>query len=82
MIQEYKNSPSTHTEKRYQRRYSLSQEVALITIMTASFTRAGLELSIAPPNQRMKLTARGGRMKGKESFWSAAATGCSLCAIR
>jgi hypothetical protein len=34
------------------------------------------------PNQRMKLTARGGRLKGNWSFLSAAATGCSLCAIR
>jgi len=30
------------------------------------------------PNMRMKLTARGGRLKGKESFLSAAATGCSF----
>jgi hypothetical protein len=34
------------------------------------------------PNQRMKLTARGGRLKRKRSFVCAAATGCSLCAIR
>jgi hypothetical protein len=34
------------------------------------------------PNMRMKLTARGGRMKRKRVFLSAAATGCSLCAIR
>ena len=33
-------------------------------------------------NKRMKLTARGGRLKRKASFLSAAATGCSLCAIR
>jgi len=35
-----------------------------------------------PPNQRMKLTARGGRVKRRVSFWAAAATGCSLCAFR
>jgi hypothetical protein len=34
------------------------------------------------PNMRMKLTARGGRLKRKRTFLSAAATGCSLCAIR
>ena len=34
------------------------------------------------PNQRMKLTARGGRVKRNGSFLSAAATGCSLCAFR
>ena len=34
------------------------------------------------PNQRLKLTARGGRLIGNESFWSAAATGRSLSAIR
>ena len=34
------------------------------------------------PNMRMKLTARGGRLKRKRAFLSAAATGCSLCAIR
>ncbi len=34
------------------------------------------------PNQRMKLTARGGRLKRKNSFLSAAATGRSVCAIR
>jgi len=39
-------------------------------------------IQAAPPNQRMKLAARGGRVKRKESFLSAAATGCSLCAIR
>jgi hypothetical protein len=36
----------------------------------------------ARPNQRMKLSARGGRLKGNRSFVSAAATGCSLCAFR
>jgi len=35
-----------------------------------------------PPNMRMKLAARGGRVIGKESFLSAAAAGRSLCAIR
>jgi len=34
------------------------------------------------PNMRMKLTAGGGRLKRKRAFLSAAATGCSLCAIR
>jgi hypothetical protein len=34
------------------------------------------------PNMRMKLTARGGRLKRKRLFLSAAATACSLCAIR
>jgi hypothetical protein len=34
------------------------------------------------PNQRMKLSARGGRLMGKESFLSAAAAGRSLCASR
>jgi hypothetical protein len=36
----------------------------------------------APPNQRMKLSARDGRVKRNWSILSAAATGCSLCAIR
>ncbi len=34
------------------------------------------------PNMRMKLTARGGRLKGNGLFLSAAAAGRSLCAIR
>jgi hypothetical protein len=34
------------------------------------------------PNQRLKLTTRGGRLKGKGSILSAAATGRSLSAIR
>jgi hypothetical protein len=35
------------------------------------------------PNQRMKLSACGGRENGgRELFLSAAAAGCSLCAIR
>jgi hypothetical protein len=34
------------------------------------------------PNMRMKLTARGGRLKMKRICLCAAATGCSLCAIR
>ncbi len=34
-----------------------------------------------PPNQRMKLTARGGRLKRNGSILSSAATGCRLCAI-
>jgi hypothetical protein len=34
------------------------------------------------PNQRMKLPARGGRLKRNWSFLFAAATGCSLCAFR
>jgi hypothetical protein len=34
------------------------------------------------PNQRMKLSTRGGRLKGKQSVLIAAAAGCSLCAIR
>lgn len=34
------------------------------------------------PNQRMKLTARGGRLKKKRSVLCAAATGRSLCTIR
>jgi hypothetical protein len=35
-----------------------------------------------PPNQRLKLSARGGRVVGKESVLSAAAAGRSLSAIR
>ena len=35
-----------------------------------------------PPNQRLKLTARGGRLMGKESVLIAAAAGRSLSAIR
>jgi hypothetical protein len=35
-----------------------------------------------PPNQRMKLSARGGRLVGSWSFLSAAAAGRSLSAIR
>jgi hypothetical protein len=34
------------------------------------------------PNQRLKLTARGGRLVGKGSFLLAAAAGRSLSAIR
>ena len=34
------------------------------------------------PNQRMKLTWRGGRSKGNESILMAAAAPRSLCAIR
>ena len=34
------------------------------------------------PNQRLKLPARGGRLKGNGSFLSAAATGRSLSAFR
>jgi hypothetical protein len=34
------------------------------------------------PNQRMKLTARGGRLIMKRSVLVAAAAGRSLCAIR
>jgi hypothetical protein len=35
-----------------------------------------------PPNQRLKLTARGGRVRGNGSILSAAAAGRSLSAIR
>ena len=35
-----------------------------------------------PPNQRLKLTARGGRPVGNGSILSAAAAGRSLSAIR
>jgi hypothetical protein len=35
-----------------------------------------------PPNQRMKLSWRGGRLKGNESVLMAAAAPRSLCAIR
>ena len=35
-----------------------------------------------PPNQRMKLAARGGRLVGNRSFLIAAAAGRSLSAIR
>jgi hypothetical protein len=35
-----------------------------------------------PPNQRLKLTARGGRLVGNRSLLSAAAAGRSLSAIR
>jgi hypothetical protein len=34
------------------------------------------------PNQRLKLTARGGRLRGKGSILIAAAAGRSLSAIR
>jgi hypothetical protein len=34
------------------------------------------------PNQRMKLSPRGGRLKGSGSILIAAAAGRSLCAIR
>jgi hypothetical protein len=36
----------------------------------------------APLNQRMKLSARGGRFEGNRSVLAAAAAGRSLCAIR
>ena len=36
----------------------------------------------APPNQRLKLSARGGRLIGKEAVLIAAAAGRSLSAIR
>ena len=35
-----------------------------------------------PPNMRMKLTARGGRLIGNRLFMSAAAAGRRLCAVR
>jgi hypothetical protein len=37
---------------------------------------------MAQPNQRMKLSARGGRVIGNRSVLIAAAAGRSLCAIR
>ena len=37
---------------------------------------------MAQPNQRLKLSARGGRLVGKGSTLSAAAAGRSLSAIR
>jgi len=40
------------------------------------------QLLAARPNQRLKLTARGGRVIGNWSILSAAATGRSLSAIR
>jgi hypothetical protein len=40
------------------------------------------DLMLAPPNQRLKLSARGGRVKGNTSVLSAAAAGRSLSAIR
>jgi len=39
-------------------------------------------LNRALPNQRLKLSARDGRMIGKSSVFIAAAAGCSLSAIR
>ena len=39
------------------------------------------ELNVLP-NQRMKLSPRGGRLKEKRSILIAAAAGRSLCAIR
>jgi hypothetical protein len=39
-------------------------------------------LTTAQPNQRMKLTARGGHVGRKEFILSVAAAGCSLCAFR
>jgi hypothetical protein len=48
-----------------------------------SFGRyAATVANMAPPNQRLKLTARGGRLMGKESVLIAAAAGRSLSAIR
>jgi hypothetical protein len=41
-----------------------------------------LTSSTAPSNQRLKLSARGGRLKGNNVFLSAAAAGRSLSAIR
>ncbi len=35
-----------------------------------------------PPNMRLKVSARGGRLVGNESIFSAAAAGRSLSAIR
>lgn len=37
---------------------------------------------MVPPNVCMKLSPRGGSLKGKGSILIAAAAGCSLCAIR
>jgi hypothetical protein len=37
---------------------------------------------LQPPNQRLKLSARGGRLIGNGSILSAAAAGRSLSAIR
>ena len=39
-------------------------------------------MNMAAPNQRLKLSWRGGRSKGKESVLMAAAAGRSLSAIR
>ena len=39
-------------------------------------------MSKPPSNQRLKLTSRGGRLKGKRSILIAAAAGRSLSAIR
>jgi hypothetical protein len=38
--------------------------------------------AVTPPNQRLKLSARGGRLVGKGSLLIAAAAGRSLSAIR
>jgi hypothetical protein len=39
-------------------------------------------MSLAPPNQRMKLSARGGHIRRKTFIFSVAAAGRSLCAVR
>jgi hypothetical protein len=47
-----------------------------------SFTHTGVRFAKRLPNQRLKLTARGGRLMGNGSVLSAAAAGRSLSAIR
>ncbi len=44
--------------------------------------RVGFPPLHGAPNQRMKLSWRGGRLKGKDSILMAAAAPRSLCAIR
>ncbi len=44
--------------------------------------QAVVTIKLLPPNQRMKLAWRGGRLKGNGSVLMAAAAPRSLCAIR
>jgi hypothetical protein len=73
------------SQRRFRRGLSISEQASQVARPPE---REGKGSSVAgssvqrQPNMRMKLTARGGRLKRKRAFLSAAATGCSLCAIR
>jgi hypothetical protein len=56
--------------------------LALWSLLSRSHDLNMGQLNAALPNQRMKLSWRGGRVKGNRSVLMAAAAPRSLCAIR